>query len=197
MFCANQLFMGLVSGIFLVVLVSPGVAAEGDKKEQTKNAFPQAGIINTLHAKLVCGKKDPGQRFVISGKEVCDRTTGEIWEQNPNSLRQDNPDGRSPMTQTAAIAFCANLDKGYGQVYELPSVQQLQDLLDYREMNPTLTPGVFENVSALYWSASLTAENVALAWGVDFFDGILRISPTTDEFFVWCVRRGKNSHGAW
>ena len=61
------------------------------------------------------------------------------------------------MTQPNAIAFCEALgkEKGHGQVYELPSIQQLVSVLDYGKNNPAVDLAVFDNViSSLYWSAS-------------------------------------------
>ena len=197
MFSAKQLLTGVVSGIFLVASVSLGLAAVGHKDRKNKKAFPQTAIINKLYSKLVCGKRDPGARFVTSkdGKEVCDRTTGEIWEQDPMSGV-----GRGPMTQPQAIAFCEMLDKGNGQRYTLPSVQQLQDVLDYTiaPPGPVVDTNVFTNVISLfYWSGTPFAGPSGNGWGVNVFDGVVFTSSTGNPGFVWCVRRDHDVHADW
>ena len=102
------------------------------------------------------------------------------------------------MTRADAIAFCETLDKGHGQRYTLPSVQQLQDVLDYGELDPALTPGEFNNVrSAAYWSASLVAGNPTSGWSVSVTSGNLGTSGRSIELFVWCVRRDKGVHAGW
>jgi hypothetical protein len=145
-------------------------------------------VIKKFFSKTVCGHKNPKVRFVTAkdGTEVCDRTTGNIWEQNPDSAHQGT------MTQPDAIAFCANLDKGDGKVYELPSIQQLVSVWDYRHFNPFLTPGVFTGVlPALYWSATGGAGGNS-GW---LNNGSVDVSDTATPHFVWCKRRDKAAHG--
>jgi len=196
MFSVKQLLMGVVSGIFLVVSVSPGLAAERHKDRKEKKAFPQASIINKLHSKLVCGKRDPGARFVTSkdGKEVCDRTTGIIWEQNPMS---DNP--REPENQADAIAFCENLDKGNGQVYALPTFAQLVSVLDYSRINPALEPGVFDVLTdpGPYWSATPFLGEPDQGWFVTLEEGRWIINSLNDPVWVWCIRSDHAANADW
>jgi hypothetical protein len=135
---------------------------------QEEAVASHALLVKKIFNKTFCGFRNPGQRFETSknGKEVCDRMTGDIWEQDPDSFDPiANPDGRMKMNQPEAIAFCANLDKGHGKVYELPSVEQLVGVLNFREFNPPLTPDVFDNVlSEFYWSASTYAGPELGAW---------------------------------
>ena len=197
MFPWKFLMIGLISVGLLVMTMIPGIGAERHKDRKEKKAFPQANIINKLHSKLVCGKRDPGARFVTSkdGKEVCDRTTGNIWEQDPES---DNP--RQPMTQPQAIAFCETLDKGHGPVYELPSIQQLGSVLDYTiaPPGPVVDTGVFTNVlPTVYWSGTPFAAPGGEGWGVDLGVGDVGFNDTSSQVFVWCVRRDHDSYADW
>ena len=196
MVSAKTFLSAAVSGIFLMMSMSSGLAAERHKDKKDKKPFPQAAIINKLHFKLVCGKRDPGARFVTSkdGKEVCDRTTGEIWEQNPMSNA-----GRERMNQAAAIAFCETLDKEHGQRYQLPTMAQLLSVLDYGEFDSALTPDIFSNVlPEFYWSASpFAGPAVENGWEVTFFNGQVRFRSQNFPNFVWCVRRDKDAHADW
>jgi len=198
---SKHFLIGLISVAFVcgtvgVVTLSDGQAGFFKKKK----AFPQAPLIQKWFQKTVCGFRNPEDRFVTSkdGKYVCDRTTGDIWEQDPES---NNP--RLTMSQPDAISFCANLgkEKGHGQVYELPSVQQLVSVLDYALVSPALTPDVFSNVlSAFYWSATSVALMTDNAWVVSVGNGnIFNLfdKDLEDLAFVWCVRRGKDAHADW
>jgi len=189
----KHFLIGLISVAFLLGAV--GVVTLSDSQAgffKKKKAFPQAPLIKKFFEKTVCGFRNRGDRFVTSkdGKYVCDRTTGDIWEQDPDSFN------RPAMNHAEALAFCLALDKGHGQKYELPSVQQLVSVLDYTQSNPALTPGVFSNVqSSTYWSATLFALFPTDAWNVFVFNGDVSFNDTATDFFVWCVRRGKDAHG--
>ena len=201
MFPWKFLMIGLVSVGILVMTMSPGISAERHKdrykERKEKQAFPQTAIINKLYTKTVCGRRDPGARFVTSknGKEVCDRATGEIWEQNPMSEA-----GRGPMTQADAIAFCESLDKGHGPLYELPSIQQLGSVLDYTiaPPGPVVDTAVFTNVlSSIYWSRTPFAGPGGDGWGVLVGSGVVDFLSTGVPTFVWCVRRDHDAHADW
>ena len=121
----SKLLIGLFSVVFVcgtVGLLTPIDSQAGFFKK--KKAFPQAPLVKKLFKKTVCGFRNHKDRFVTSkdGTKVCDRTTGDIWEQDPNTRGPANPTGRPGMKHAEALAFCLALDKGHGQVYELPSV---------------------------------------------------------------------------
>ena len=86
-----------------------------------------------------CGAGTEGVRFVVStdGTEVCDNTTGLVWEQTPDSIKRE---------WQAAIAFCPTIG------YRLPEVKELFSLVDFSQSNPTLPAGhPFSNVqSSIY-----------------------------------------------
>ncbi len=97
---------------------------------------------------LPCGAATAGIRFVVStdGTEVCDNTTGLIWEQMPDSVLRQWQD---------AIKFCPTL----GTDYRLPEVKELISLVDFGQSNPALPLGhPFSNVQTIYWSATPAAD---------------------------------------
>jgi len=194
---SKQFLIGFLSVVFVcgtVGLLTP-TASQAE-------AFWQAPLVKKWFQKTVCGFRNPDDRFVISGDKVCDRTTGDIWEQDPDSYDMTtNPDGRIPRKFDEAVDFCKKLgkEKGHGQKYELPSIQQLVSVLDYMKFDPTLTPGVFSNVqSAVYWSVSSRAPFIpTFALVVNVRDGFGTSSRRTNPHFVWCVHRGKDAHADW
>jgi hypothetical protein len=134
---SKHFLIGLLSIVFACGTVGLVAPLASEAKLKKKPAFSQAPLVKKIFKKTVCGFRNPQDRFVTSkdGTEVCDRTTGDIWEQNPDS------NNRGILSQPEAIEFCATLDKGHGKAYELPSIQQLVSVLDYTEYSPALTPG--------------------------------------------------------
>ena len=67
-----------------VGLGSPTITFAELGKKKNNNDFSKAPIIQKLFFLTVCGKKNPGERYVTSkdGKRVCDRTSGNVWEQD-------------------------------------------------------------------------------------------------------------------
>ena len=199
----SKLFIAFISVWFLCGSLGLFTPTASHAVSTKKDSFPLNAKINKLFKQAVCGKRNPGERFVTSwdGTEVCDRNTGEIWEQNPNSKSNENIVGRVRMSQTNAREFCENLgqSKKHGGVYELPSIQQLVAVLDYGKTTPPIVDDAFSNVVPnFYWSATPFAAPGGAAWVVDLiFHGFIFFSTPEIEMFVWCVRRDKDVHGDW
>ena len=181
-------------------IISLGVVGVGHPQANQANfafkkkAFPQASVVKKIFKKAVCGFRNPRQRFVTSkdGKEVCDRTTGNIWEQNLDSMNRIN------RSQAEAKEFCANLNKGHNSKYELPSIQQLVSVLDYGVNDPALTPGVFDNFALnVFWSASPFVGPGDSGWALQLNRGQAFTARTNTKNFVWCVRRDQDAHADW
>jgi hypothetical protein len=191
--CNSKHFLiGLITVAFVLGTIGSGLPPPSQAEILKKKFFPQAPLVKKWFQKTVCGFRNPGARFVASedGTEVCDRTTGNIWEQDPDSAN------RGGMTQSEAIAFCATLNKGHGAVYELPSIQQLVSVQDYTESDPVLKPGVFSNIlvsefseywSATPWLPSPTDEGWTT---VVNFGGASDLSSSS-RVLVWCVHSGQ------
>ena len=132
-----------------------------------------------------CGAGTVAQRFVVAGTEVCDNSTGLVWQQNPDNSELNQPD---------ALAHCPTL----GDNYRLPFVKELISLLDYSEGSNDLDPALpdghpFTNVElAVYWSATTSVSLIGnpAAWDVTFTNGFVGSDDMVDENLVWCVRGG-------
>ena len=191
--------IGLISMIFVCggigLILSPPSQAELFKK---KGSFAAAPLVQKIFEKTVCGFQEPGSRFVTSkdGEKVCDRTSGYIWEQDPNSGQGEGE--RPRMTFSDAIEFCANLGNRHGNNYMLPTVQQLVSVLDYTQNGPAVTEGVFDGLlSDRYWTSTpFAGVGSARAYAVQLAGGQvpLQLLVQNDEdtsAFVWCVKGGK------
>jgi len=126
------------------------------------------------------------KRFVVlvdfNSEAVLDRETGLTWQKSPTTMTQNWTNARS---------ICAERSIGGRYGWRLPSVHELMSLVDPTQTNPSLPLGhPFVNVQpSLYWSATTSAEDTALAWYVGLFNGNLS-SPNakTETYHLWCVR---------
>ena len=129
----------------------------------------------------------PDERFRVEGGTVLDRMTGLRWERTPTFVASQPTAELSSFAR--AVSYCGALVINGNASFRVPSVNELQTLVD--ETNPELTidPDVFPGaVADDYWSTSLRSEDAASAWFVRFSDGFSGTSSLTKPKFVRCVR---------
>jgi len=116
---------------------------------------------------------------------VLDRETGLVWERVPDLETR---------TWLTARLSCINKDVGFRKGWRLPSIQELESLVDTSVPipGPILPAGhPFINVkSSIYWSASTYADAPTLAWGVPFGSPGGGPDSKANAHYVWCVRGG-------
>jgi hypothetical protein len=132
------------------------------------------------------------QRFVIlksfNREAVLDKETGLVWEKSPET---------AIVPWSGAIFSCMDKTVGGRKGWRLPSVHELQSLVDpsVEAPGPTL-PSIhpFLNVqSSHYWSASTRAEYPTGAWTVFFGSGLVGSSDKLTVYnHAWCVSGGHN-----
>lgn len=132
---------------------------------------------------------DSDERFVIlrnmNREAVMDKETGLVWERSPST---------DTMSWNGAHSHCNNLVKGNRMGWRVPSLHELQSLIDPTQSNPALPEDhPFNNVqSDNYWSATTShfTDNAMVlhlgAFGVGH--GGMSVSGTIR---VWCVRGGQ------
>ncbi len=129
-------------------------------------------------------------RFIVlrnmGNAAVLDKETGLVWEQSP--------DGTNTYTWENAQLHCNQLTTGGRGGWRLPTVQELDSLVDPTQATPSLPSGhPFNNVQSFgYWSATTLASSTINAWGVNFNFGSVGIPYTksSSNVYVWCVRGG-------
>jgi hypothetical protein len=116
---------------------------------------------------------------------VLDRETGLVWERVPSL---------ETLTWLNARSSCINKNAGFRKGWRLPSIQELESLVDISVPipGPLLPVGhPFINVkSSIYWSASTYADASTLAWGVPFGSPGGGPDSKANAHYVWCVRGG-------
>lgn len=83
--------------------------------------------------------------------------------------------------------------------WRLPNVNELQSLVDYGQVNPSVNPifktgndlsGDSWTVSFAYWSSTASQSLPNLAWSVSFFAGVVDVASKTTGLSVRAVRGG-------
>ena len=149
---------------------------------------------------------------------VRDAVTGLVWEEkhamddfknyvNPNDADNaytwyDNNsatnggDAGTPGGVTDTMDFIKAMNTvNYGGFsdWRMPTVKELQTIVDYDRYDPSINMTYFPNtVSSLYWSSTSAASNAGLAWYVFFKNGYVDNYPKSmsNYYFVRAVRSG-------
>ena len=118
----------------------------------------------------------PPDRYQIASGEVLDTQTGLVWQQLSSS---------SPMSWSGAQTYCA-------PAWRLPTMKELQTLVDEAETDPAIDTSAFPDVSSTsgsdYWSSSPVAGLSSYAWYVRFEYGVPDYGDVTYQYRVRCVR---------
>jgi hypothetical protein len=118
----------------------------------------------------------PLGRYTISNGMVVDTKTLLTWEQTFPQIMYD---------WEGAKGYCASLGSGW----RLPSVKELQTLVDRTKVNPAIDLETFPKTpSTFFWTSSPVAASPTDAWNVDFTKGYSGSSATTTPHQVRCVR---------
>ncbi len=143
------------------------------------------------HASMRKGVAWPNPRFTDNGDTVTDNMTGLMWAKDANL-----PGGTR--NWNAAIDYCNGMNSGAGTYgytdWRLPNVRELQSLIDYGLVNPSLPSGhPFTGVHQLnyYWSSSTHAGATDRGWLVSLYDGVVNWSGKTTLCRVLPVRGGQ------
>jgi hypothetical protein len=118
---------------------------------------------------------------------VTDTDTGLMWQQEmaPQSY-----------TWQEALNYCESLLLAGYEDWRLPSVNELQSLVDYSRYDPAIDPVfVYHNIDRLYWSSTTDIRNSSGAGArvVDFCDGTSYSGgyKSSSDYFVRAVRGGQ------
>jgi len=124
----------------------------------------------------------PPQRFVDNGDgTVTDRSTGLTWQ-------RVSLDG---YTLEEAIHYCEDISLGGYDDWRLPNIRELQSLVDYEKINPSIDTSYFPDTrSSGYWSSTFHALHNSYGWYVDFSSGYTGSADLNNGFSIRCVRGG-------
>lgn len=170
-------WIGGTGAVVLVgaLLVTSVVAADDDKGKHPNGSGDGHHTLrwDTNHASAT--------RFTTAFPgAVLDKNTGLVWEQAPEV---------TPLFWFIATFYCVNKTVGATVGWRLPSVVELKSVQDPSLAAPLVPASIFTGVqSALYWSATTSADFPTFAWGVNFGNGVVDTNLKAVAFPAWCVR---------
>ncbi len=175
--------------IVVVLKVSALLALAGAPVLKTGqvNSYGEFGIIVTDGSIKDDGYYQAGsiRNYGRSGNVVTDNTTGLEWLDNVSIKKK-----WAEASGDTAAAYCAALYSGSKYHWRLPTIQELQTLVDSSQDNPSVTEGIFTNiVASTNWSS--TERNIIgmdQAWAIHFYGGDTIYSNQSNSLYVRCVR---------
>jgi len=124
--------------------------------------------------------------FVANGDgTVTDTDTGLMWQQAT---------APGAYTWQQALSYCENLTLAGYPDWRLPSVNELQSIVDYSRYDPAINTDYFSNTAVLsdYWSSTTYAGYPYDAWVVGFYyGGIYYGLKSGTDVYVRAVRSGQ------
>ncbi len=125
-------------------------------------------------------KKTTGPRFDVRPDTARDLRTGLTWQRGT---------APAPLGLFAARDYCAELDLAGEQGFRLPTMPELETLVDETTRAPAIDADVFAGTPSVpFWTGSAWAGSAELAWYVSFDYGAALYDLGTTPNAVRCVR---------
>ncbi len=153
---------------------------------------PLYGQDAQYHKQVKAAFKDNGNYTVT------DINNGLVWQQytadtDSNNILNDN----DRIHWGQAVDYCENLEFGDYNNWRLPERSELETILDYTRVYPSIAP-IFSAYSTYYWSATETASHDYVAWAISFTNSSnFTITKSMSRQLVRCVRGGSNTQYAF
>jgi len=144
-------------------------------------------LVSTLFSyEIVVDKTSSAPRFERdNAKEVVIDTKTKLMWQDDASVKSVERDF------SGAKRYCKNLNFTGHSDWFLPSISQLETLVDTTKYEPAIQDGFKNIISSNYWSSSPSVSLSISAWGVDFKYGYSYDGNKANEYYVRCARAGQ------
>ena len=102
-----------------------------------------------------------------------------------------NAGNYSDTSGDTATTYCTSLDLGGYSDWRLPSIAELERIIDYSQTNPVISSVFTTTISNYYWSSTSIVDDESNAWIVYFEYGVVNGDSKDYSYFVRCVRGGQ------
>jgi uncharacterized delta-60 repeat protein len=123
-------------------------------------------------------------RFIDNGDgTVTDLSTGLMWQQ-----------ATAPGTYTweQALSYSENLTLAGHSDWRLPTIKELDSIVDLTRQNLTINPVYFPDTRAsFYWSSTTYISDMTYPWSISFNYGMNGNLPKSYDGYIRAVRRGQ------
>jgi hypothetical protein len=151
------------------------------KQKQFRNLTVRtltATIVGTAALVGVVEASPPAGHFVVNAGTVTDTATGLVWQQAVDA---------GSYTEGGAATYCTNLSLN-GTGWRLPTVAELQTIVDERRQNPSIDPTVFPSTPTAQYLTSSPRVGGSTSWRVSFDLGDATTAVQLLTYRVRCVR---------
>ena len=111
-----------------------------------------------------------------------DSKTGLVWQDNSAAKE-------TKMNWQDSVDYCSKLNLAGYNDWRLPSIKELQSIIDINRHKPAIKKGFnYVGTSKYYWSSSVDVSRIERAWIVGFLHGHTQSYYKTSKIYVRCVR---------
>lgn len=126
---------------------------------------------------------EPSERFVLESEAVViDTTTNLAWQRVDDGVERD---------WNTAVESCDSLFLDGYDDWRLPSIEELQTIMNYTGNDPAASAEFFDPAVGEYWSSTPKAGDASIAWSASFKYGFVdafRSIEYSKNIYRRCVR---------
>ena len=149
-------------------------------KQDKRMTTARSAALLALGLALTGWAEAPPGRYTVSADTVVDTKTTLTWQRNMTATTYN---------WANAATYCAGLSLAGMTGWRLPSVKELQSLVDIGAYNPAIDVVAFPNLPTLWWwSSSRNPTATTSAFAVNFTNGSTKTYLASVSYPVRCVR---------
>lgn len=111
-----------------------------------------------------------------------DTTTSLLWQDAPINKK-------ALVTYTEAKNYCKYLEIGKYKDFRLPTIYELQTLIDYKKYKPAILDGFLYVENTTYWTSTPFADAEDERWTIDFEKGARSVKAIYYDRHFRCVQK--------
>ncbi len=119
--------------------------------------------------------------WVFGGDIAVHERTGLSWQDNRFAEEEK-------FTYAEAEKFCAQLKIGGHSDWRIPTIFELQSIVDYKKYDPAILDGFSSVETDTYWTSTQYMGDSDEVWGINFKDGSTDANGKGYDRRVRCVR---------